>query len=160
MPPHCCTDLLSGAEVFSTIVHFSLALNLAAPALCITLKICPYVSSKIYQLSLLTQSNIYCFQHCRANIAEQQAISTSCSIIKIASYILISDTLSLQWRCIEKKKKRYNFQLWIWFSKLSLKLKIPTPTTLKKRTYFSWAVNEHLNTGRIDKAEWIGYFLL
>lgn len=85
MLPHTCTDLLSVAEVFSTIFHFPLVLILVAPAPCITLKICPYVSSKIYQLGLLTQSNVYCFQHCRANIAEQQVISTSCSIIKIAS---------------------------------------------------------------------------
>lgn len=85
MLPHTCTDLLSVAEVFSTIFHFPLLLILVAPAPCITLKICPYVSSKIYQLGLLTQSNVYCFQHCRANIAEQQVISTSCSIIKIAS---------------------------------------------------------------------------
>lgn len=85
MPPHCCTDLPSVAEVFSTVIHFPLALNLVAPAPCITLKICPYVSSKIYQLGLLTQSNVYCFQRCRANVAKQQAISTSCSIIKIAS---------------------------------------------------------------------------
>lgn len=85
MPPHRCTDMLSVAEVFSAAIHFPIVLNLTAPAPCITLKICPYVSSKIHQLSLLTQSNVYCFQHCRANIAEQQAISASCSIIKIAS---------------------------------------------------------------------------
>lgn len=85
MPPRCRIDLLSVAEVFCTVIHFPLVLNLASPAPCITLKICPYVSSKIYQLSLLTQSKVYCFQRCRANIAEQQAISTSCSVIKIAS---------------------------------------------------------------------------
>lgn len=85
MPPRCCIDLPSVVEVFRTVIHLPLVVNLAAPATYITLKICPYVSSKIYQLSLLTQSNVYCFQRCRANIAEQQAISTSCSIIKIAS---------------------------------------------------------------------------
>lgn len=147
MPPRCCIDLLSVAEVFCTVIHFPLVLNLASPAPCITLKISPYVSSKIYQLSLLTQSNVYCFW------ALQSQYSWTASYIYFLQHHQNCQLNFDLWCLIiamkmhgEKKPttfiSRYLSDSWNYH----WNKKILTPTTPKMGTYISWTVNEHLNT--------------
>lgn len=128
MPPRCCIDLLSVAEVFCTVIHFPLVLNLASPAPCITLKISPYVSSKIYQLSLLTQSNVYCFW------ALQSQYSWTASYIYFLQHHQNCQLNFDLWCLIiamkmhgEKKTHNFHFQIPIWFLKLSLKQKNTHP---------------------------------